>query len=105
VQRRDGYRGIATLGNGEVRIAILRGLDMAAWFAELAGLATAIGGHQAVLDGELVALDPAGPTSRRCSSACAPDPSACGTRAGHLPGLLCIADRCPVGALDIVAPA
>jgi len=33
---------------------------MAAWFPELAGLASALGGHQAVLDGELVALDQAG---------------------------------------------
>jgi bifunctional non-homologous end joining protein LigD len=33
---------------------------MAAWFAELQGLARALGGHQAVLDGELVALDAAG---------------------------------------------
>jgi ATP-dependent DNA ligase len=50
VQRRDGYRGIA-LGNGKVRIASRRGVDMAPWFAELAGLAGALGRHQAVVDG------------------------------------------------------
>jgi hypothetical protein len=31
----DGYRGIGTLTAGQVRIASRRGLDMAAWFAEL----------------------------------------------------------------------
>jgi hypothetical protein len=56
----DGYRGIATLGNGQVSIASRRGLDMAAGFTELQGLADALDGHQVVLDGELVALDPAG---------------------------------------------
>ncbi len=56
----DGYRGIATLGNGEVRITSRRGVDMADWFAEVAGLAGALGGRQAVVDGELVALDVAG---------------------------------------------
>jgi bifunctional non-homologous end joining protein LigD len=60
VQRRDGYRGIATLGNGQASIASRRGVDMAAWFAELAGLDGALGDHQVVVDGELVALDAAG---------------------------------------------
>jgi hypothetical protein len=48
------------LAAGEVAIASRRGLDMAAWFTELRGLARALGRHQAVLDGEVVALDPAG---------------------------------------------
>jgi bifunctional non-homologous end joining protein LigD len=56
----DGYRGIAIIGSDTVSIASRRGLDMAAWFAELHGLARALGHHQAVLDGEVVALDPAG---------------------------------------------
>ena len=60
MQRRDGYRGVGTIGNGQVRITSRRGVDMAAWFGELAGLASALGDHQAVLDGELVALDQAG---------------------------------------------
>jgi bifunctional non-homologous end joining protein LigD len=56
----DGYRGIARLGGGELRITSRRGTDMAPWFPELAGLANAIGSHQALLDGELVAVDAAG---------------------------------------------
>jgi bifunctional non-homologous end joining protein LigD len=56
----DGYRGIATIAGGRAAIASRRGLDMAAWFAELHGLAGALGSHQAVLDGEVVALDAAG---------------------------------------------
>jgi ATP dependent DNA ligase domain len=56
----DGYRGIATVGDGRVSVASRRGHDMAAWFAELHGLAGALDPHQAVLDGELVAVDAAG---------------------------------------------
>jgi bifunctional non-homologous end joining protein LigD len=56
----DGYRGIATIAPGKVSVASRRGLDMAAWFAELEGLVGALGHHQAVLDGEVVALDAAG---------------------------------------------
>jgi bifunctional non-homologous end joining protein LigD len=56
----DGYRGIATIANDQVSVASRRGQDMAAWFAELQGLATALGHHQAVLDGEVVAMDAAG---------------------------------------------
>jgi bifunctional non-homologous end joining protein LigD len=56
----DGYRGIGTLGGGALHIASRRGTDMATWFPELASLASAIGGHRAVVDGELVAFDPEG---------------------------------------------
>jgi bifunctional non-homologous end joining protein LigD len=56
----DGYRGIGTLGAGASRILSRRGNDMAAWFPELTGLAGALDGHQALVDGELVALDAAG---------------------------------------------
>jgi bifunctional non-homologous end joining protein LigD len=56
----DGYRGIGTLGAGALHIASRRGTDMATWFPELASLADAIGGHRAVIDGELVAFDPEG---------------------------------------------
>jgi bifunctional non-homologous end joining protein LigD len=56
----DGYRGLGVLGAGELRISSRRGTDMAAWFPELASLADAIGGHQALVDGEVVALDSAG---------------------------------------------
>jgi len=56
----DGYRGIGALGPGALQITSRRGTDMAPWFPELAGLPAAIGGHRALLDGELVALDSAG---------------------------------------------
>jgi bifunctional non-homologous end joining protein LigD len=56
----DGYRGIGTIGAGELRIRSRRGTDMAPWFPELAGLADAIGAKRALVDGELIALDPAG---------------------------------------------
>jgi ATP-dependent DNA ligase len=36
------------------------GVDLVGWFPELAGLATALGDHAAVLDGEVVAIDPEG---------------------------------------------
>jgi bifunctional non-homologous end joining protein LigD len=56
----DGYRGIGLIGNGTLRITSRRGNDMAPWFSELASLADVLRGHQALLDGELVALDPQG---------------------------------------------
>jgi bifunctional non-homologous end joining protein LigD len=56
----DGYRGIARVSGGSLLITSRRGTDMAPWFPELAGLADAIGSHQALLDGELVAFDSAG---------------------------------------------
>ena len=56
----DGYRGIGAIGDGEVRIRSRRGTDMAPWFPELAGIADAIGGQLALVDGELIALDPLG---------------------------------------------
>jgi bifunctional non-homologous end joining protein LigD len=56
----DGYRGIGLAGAGQLRITSRRGNDMAPWFPELAGLADALGDHQALVDGELVALDPQG---------------------------------------------
>jgi bifunctional non-homologous end joining protein LigD len=36
------------------------GVDMAGWLPELAGLAGALGDHAAVLNGEVVAVDPEG---------------------------------------------
>lgn len=56
----DGYRGIGTIGQGELRIRSRHGTDMAPWFPELAGLADAIGANRALVDGELIALDPTG---------------------------------------------
>jgi bifunctional non-homologous end joining protein LigD len=56
----DGYRALAHLVAGGLRLRSRNGVDMAGWFPELAPLAEALGGHAAVLDGEVVAIDPAG---------------------------------------------
>ena len=56
----DGYRGIVEVANGQVRIASRRGNDVTAKYPELTGLPDALGGLDAVLDGELVVLDEAG---------------------------------------------
>jgi bifunctional non-homologous end joining protein LigD len=54
-----------------VRIRSRRGTDMAPCFPELAGLADAVGAQRALVDGELIALDPTGPpTSPRSNSGC-----------------------------------
>jgi len=56
----DGYRGIVEVAGGHVRIASRRGNDVTAKYPELADLPDALGGLDAVLDGELVVLDDAG---------------------------------------------
>jgi bifunctional non-homologous end joining protein LigD len=56
----DGYRALGHLVGGGLRLRSRHGVDMAGWFPELAPLAAAAGGHACVLDGEVVALDPAG---------------------------------------------
>nr|NLI51074.1 ATP-dependent DNA ligase [Propionibacterium sp.] len=57
----DGYRGIAAVAGGEVRIGSRsKKLDLARTYPELRELATLVGDHAAVLDGEIVALDPDG---------------------------------------------
>ena len=55
----DGYRAIATVADGKVTLRSRRGLDMTPTFPELAELGELIDGD-AVLDGEIVALDPKG---------------------------------------------
>ena len=55
----DGYRALAEAGGGRLALRSRHGVDMAGWFPELAGLATA-GGRAAVLDGEGIAVDPGG---------------------------------------------
>ncbi|HTL42355.1 MAG TPA: ATP-dependent DNA ligase [Pseudolysinimonas sp.] len=55
----DGYRAIATVSGDEAALRSRNGLDFTPMYPELAGLAEAVGGD-AVLDGEIVALDPAG---------------------------------------------
>ena len=56
----DGYRALATVNDGAVRLASRRGLDLTKDFPELAELARLIAPHDAVLDGEVVFLDPDG---------------------------------------------
>lgn len=53
----DGYRAIVGVEGGQVRIVSRRGNDLTGRFPELAGLPDALGGLDAVLDGELVVLD------------------------------------------------
>jgi len=56
----DGQRIVATVHAGTVALANRRGGDATAAYPELAGLAGALGGRSAVLDGEVVALDDQG---------------------------------------------
>lgn len=56
----DGYRAIAYLREGRVTLRSRNLNDLTDEFPELAGLATALGGRRAVLDGEIVALDESG---------------------------------------------
>ena len=53
----DGYRALAHLLGGGLALRSRNGVDMAGWFPELAGLASALGDHAGVLDGEVVAVD------------------------------------------------
>ena len=54
----DGVRALAHAdGAGGLRIESRRGEDITARYPELAGLAEALAGHQAILDGEIVAFD------------------------------------------------
>ncbi|HWM33277.1 MAG TPA: ATP-dependent DNA ligase [Pseudolysinimonas sp.] len=52
----DGYRAVATIRDGVVNLRSRNGLDMTATYPELGELADAVDGD-AVLDGEIVALD------------------------------------------------
>lgn len=56
----DGYRGIATVAGGAMRLGSRRGLDLTAAYPELRELVELVGEHAAVLDGEIVALGPDG---------------------------------------------
>ena len=55
----DGYRAIATLRDGVVDLRSRNGLDFAATYPELQAIADAVDGD-AVIDGEIVALDDEG---------------------------------------------
>jgi bifunctional non-homologous end joining protein LigD len=53
----DGVRALAIVESGELRIVSRSGEDVTARYPELAGIGAALGGRDAVLDGEIVALD------------------------------------------------
>ncbi len=55
----DGVRALAFAESGHLRISARRGADATPRYPELAPLAQALGGHAAILDGEVVAFDPA----------------------------------------------
>jgi len=52
----DGYRALCRRDDERMRLHRRRGTDMAPWFPELGGLHHALGPHEVVLDGEVVAL-------------------------------------------------
>ncbi len=56
----DGYRVIAFVAGAQVRLQSRRGLDLTAFFPELAEELAAQPAGQLILDGEIVALDPTG---------------------------------------------
>ena len=56
----DGVRALAYLGAGSVKVCSRRGEDTTPRYPELAAMADAIGGRDAVLDGEVVAFDARG---------------------------------------------
>jgi bifunctional non-homologous end joining protein LigD len=53
----DGVRAVVTVHDGRVTIASRLDNDVTGGYPELAGLAGALGGRSAVLDGEIVAFD------------------------------------------------
>lgn len=56
----DGVRAIAYVAGGRLRLASRSGRDVTGAYPELRGLGGALGSGQAILDGEIVAFDPAG---------------------------------------------
>ncbi len=56
----DGYRTLAFVSDGRVRLQSSSGLDVTATYPELAGLPDAVNASSAIIDGELVVLDEAG---------------------------------------------
>ncbi|HQV57713.1 MAG TPA: non-homologous end-joining DNA ligase [Ilumatobacteraceae bacterium] len=56
----DGYRTLAFIDGGQLRLQSSSGRDVTADYPELGGLSGAINGTSAVLDGELVGLDDQG---------------------------------------------
>ncbi len=56
----DGYRTLAFVNDGDLRLQSSSGLDVTAKYPELSGLGTAVNAPSAIIDGELVVLDPNG---------------------------------------------
>ena len=56
----DGYRTLAFIANGNLRLQSSNSIDVTAKYPELAGLASAVNAESAIIDGELVALDSEG---------------------------------------------
>lgn len=56
----DGYRTIAFVDGGEVRLQSTAGHDVSARWPEIGSIGAALNAASAILDGELVALDEAG---------------------------------------------
>lgn len=56
----DGVRAVVYLDRGDLRVLTRNDREVAATYPELAGLATELGKHRLVLDGEVVAFDQAG---------------------------------------------
>lgn len=59
----DGVRVILTVAGGRLRLTSRKGRDVTSHYPELAELAGALGGRDAVLDGEVVTFDERGATS------------------------------------------
>lgn len=56
----DGIRAIAEVGGGALRLSTRNGNDVTRSYPELSTLVDVVGDHDAVLDGEIVTLDPRG---------------------------------------------
>ena len=56
----DGYRAVAFLGDGDVRLVSRNHNDLTARFSELRGLSKSVDAKNAILDGEVVVLDDQG---------------------------------------------
>ncbi len=56
----DGYRTLAFVDDGALRLQSSTGIDVTAKYPEMAGLAGAVNAPSAIIDGELVVLDPQG---------------------------------------------
>ena len=56
----DGYRAIAFIGDGHVRLVSRNQNDLSKQFPDLAALPQFVKAHRAILDGEIVALDDQG---------------------------------------------